>query len=161
MNNWSSTMIYLNWTWSEVKYESLLVKKTDQHLEWQVLRGPLPLGRREVTVIPDLLDTCIYAYNTSVHESTSFTPFEVMFGRKAVLPIDVEMDIASPYINDEAEPLGSVIERLSEQRLKTLTMVKECIHRAQKKQRDAYDRKHALSNSYVIGDLVLKNFKGF
>ena len=104
----------------------------------------------------DLLDTCIYAYNTSVHESTSFTPFEVMFGRKAVLPIDVEMNIASPYINDEAEPLGSVIERLSEQRLKTLTMVKECIHRAQKKQKDVYDRKHALSNSYVIGDLVFK-----
>ena len=92
----------------------------------------------------DLLDTCIYAYNTSVHESTSFTPFEVMFGRKAVLTIDVEMDIASPYINDEAEPLGLVIERLSEQRLKTLTMVKECIHRAQKKQKDPYDRKHAL-----------------
>ena len=87
---------------------------------------------------------------------TSFTPFEVMFARKAVPPIDAEMDIASPYINDEAEPLGSVIERLSEQRLKTLTMVKECIHRAQKKQKDAYDRKHALSNSYVIGDLVLK-----
>ena len=37
-----------------------------------------------------------------------FTPFEVMFGCKAVLPIDVEMDIASPYINDEAEPLGKV-----------------------------------------------------
>ena len=72
----------------------------------------------------DLLDTCIYAYNTSVHESTSFTPFEVMFGRKAVLPIDVEMDIVSPYINDEAEPLGSVIGKLSEQRLKTLTISK-------------------------------------
>ena len=101
----------------------------------------------------DLLDN---AYNTSVHESSSYTPFEVMFGRKAVLPIDVEMDIASPYINDEAEPLGSVTERLSEQRLKTLTMVKECIHQAQYKQKDAYDRKHAPSNSYVIGDLALK-----
>ena len=62
----------------------------------------------------DLLDTCIYAYNTSVHESTSFTHFEVMFGHKAILPIDVEMDIASPCINDEAEPLGSGIERLKE-----------------------------------------------
>ena len=38
----------------------------------------------------DFLDTCVYAYNTSVHESTSSTPFEVMFGHKAVLPIDVE-----------------------------------------------------------------------
>ena len=59
-----------------------------------------------------------------------------MFGRKAVLPMDVEMDIASPYINDKSEQLGSVIERLSEQRLKTLTMVKECIHLAQTNQKD-------------------------
>ena len=35
-------------------------------------------------------------------------------------------------------------------------MVNECIHQAQKKQKDAYDGKHALSNSYVIDDLVLK-----
>ena len=50
----------------------------------------------------DLLDTCIYTCiytcNTSVHESTSFTTFEVMFGRTAVLLIDVDIDIASPYI---------------------------------------------------------------
>ena len=63
------------------------------------------------------------------------------------------MDIANPYINGEAEPLGSVIEILREQRLKTLTMVKEWIHRSQKKQKD---RKHALSNSYVVGGLLLK-----
>ena len=56
----------------------------------------------------------------AIHQSMTFTPFEVMFGLTAVLPIDVEMDIASPYINDEAEPLGSVIERLSEQRLKSV-----------------------------------------
>lgn len=34
-------------------------------------------------------DSCIYAYNTSRHESSLFTPFELMFGRKAVLPIDL------------------------------------------------------------------------
>lgn len=31
----------------------------------------------------------VYAYNTSKHESSKFTPFEVMFGRKAVVPVDV------------------------------------------------------------------------
>ena len=36
----------------------------------------------------DYLDTCIYAYNTSKHESSKYTPFEVMFGRQAVLPVD-------------------------------------------------------------------------
>ncbi len=38
----------------------------------------------------DFLDTCIYAYNTAVHESSRFTPYELMFGRKAVLLIDLK-----------------------------------------------------------------------
>ena len=38
------------------------------------------------------IDSCIYAYNTAIHESSLYTPFELMFGRKAVLPIDIEME---------------------------------------------------------------------
>ena len=40
----------------------------------------------------DYLDTCIYAYNTSVHDSSKFTSFELMFARKPVLPIDLQFD---------------------------------------------------------------------
>ena len=53
----------------------------------------------------DYLDTCVYAYNTSVHESSRFTPYELMFGRKAVLPVDLEVsqksasDLLSEYID--------------------------------------------------------------
>ena len=36
------------------------------------------------------VDTCIYAYNTSRHESFLFTPFELMFGRKAVVPVNLD-----------------------------------------------------------------------
>ena len=36
------------------------------------------------------LDTCTFAYNTSRHESTLHTPFEVMFGWQAVLDLDME-----------------------------------------------------------------------
>ena len=39
----------------------------------------------------DFLDTSVYAYNTSVHESSKYSPYELMFGRKAILPIDLEM----------------------------------------------------------------------
>ena len=39
----------------------------------------------------EFLDTCGLAYNTSWHESTCFIPFELMFGRKATLTIDIEM----------------------------------------------------------------------
>ena len=42
------------------------------------------------------LDTCTFVYNTSHHESTLHTPFEVMFGRQAVLPIDLDMEKQSP-----------------------------------------------------------------
>ena len=40
----------------------------------------------------DYLDSCVYAYNTSKHESSKFTPYELMFGRKAVIPVDLEVD---------------------------------------------------------------------
>ena len=40
----------------------------------------------------DYLDTCLFAYNTAKHASSKFTPFELMFGRKPVLPIDLQTD---------------------------------------------------------------------
>ena len=31
-------------------------------------------------------------YNTARHESSKFAPFELMFSRKAILPIDIDCD---------------------------------------------------------------------
>ena len=33
----------------------------------------------------------MFAYNTSQQDSTKFTPFELMFGQKATLPIDINI----------------------------------------------------------------------
>ena len=62
------------------------------------------------------LDGVLFAYRTSVHKSTGFTPFEIMFGRyieganaytypiqillnfrKAVMPIEAESDNSADY----------------------------------------------------------------
>ncbi len=40
----------------------------------------------------DYLDQCLFAYNTARQESTRFTPFELMYARRAVLPIDLQSD---------------------------------------------------------------------
>ena len=45
--------------------------------------------------------TYIYAYSTSIHKSTSFSPFEVMFGGKAIMPIDMEMSTKTSAIDNE------------------------------------------------------------
>ena len=38
------------------------------------------------------MDTCVFAYNTAKQESTLYSPFEPMFGRKAVIPIDINYE---------------------------------------------------------------------
>ena len=42
------------------------------------------------------LESCVFAYNTSCQESTKFTPFELMFGRKATIPIDIDINEKEP-----------------------------------------------------------------
>ena len=38
------------------------------------------------------LETCVFSYNTYKHESSLYTPFELMFGRRAVISIDVKIE---------------------------------------------------------------------
>ena len=38
----------------------------------------------------DYLDACTFASNTAEHESTKFSPSELMFSWKPLLPVDIE-----------------------------------------------------------------------
>ena len=105
------------------------------------------------------LDTCVFAYNTSRHESSKFTPFQMMFGRRATLPIDLETSRTTPeekaekYVRaEEGDPDERFVNRE-----KQLEEAKANILVAQKKQKEEYDRKHANPERYHIGALVLKN----
>ena len=104
------------------------------------------------------IDTCVFAYNTSRHESTKFTPFEIMFNRTATLSIDIAMRKKSPEVmlHLALDPVHeSNTEELLERRNKKLMMVKENITAAQAKQKRDYDLKHAKPSLFRVGALVL------
>ena len=87
----------------------------------------------------NFLDALSYAYNTSRHESTLHTPFEVMFGRKAILPIvlDVERPNAAKLLEDiEGADTGQSLEVLTSHRMEVLQEVKKNINLAQKKTKE-------------------------
>ena len=108
------------------------------------------------------LDTCTFAYNTSRHESILHTPFEVMFGRQAVLPIDLDMEKQSPeqllqeYEDASVDQPEKEIAAITTLRQALLQQVKNNIVKAQKKQKEQYDKKHANAPCYQVGAKVLK-----
>ena len=47
------------------------------------------MGHKEMW--DEFIDSAVFAYNTSTHESTTYSPFQVMFGRKARLPVEADL----------------------------------------------------------------------
>ena len=109
------------------------------------------------------LDTCIFAYNTSAHESTKFSPFELMFGRKAVLPIDINMGSSDPAaileeFNHCQELSPSNVQEATELKNTVLEEAKANIAAAQLRQKEHYDRKYSQSGYDQSSDILgLKN----
>ena len=104
------------------------------------------------------LDTCVFAYNTSRHESSKYTPFFLMFGRRATLPIDINFCEDSPtekhqhyYAFDDPD-----ISTLSTARQQVLEQAKTNILQAQAKQKEQFDKKHANPQCFQIDQQVLK-----
>ena len=84
-----------------------------------------------------------------------------MYGRRAVLPIDIEMDEISHTIiykncDVKESDTTSIMASLTEQRLEILQIAKENIQKAQNRQQSTYDRKHSSPNAFAVGHLVLR-----
>ena len=131
--------------WSQTLQNMLVKYANNKREEWDVY-----------------LDTCVYAYNTSVQESTRFSPFEVMYGRKATLPIEIDTSTKSceerlQKCLEGGEVSPSKIGEMASQRQEILQQVKANIKQAQDKQKEYYDRKHAKPSAYQVrmGDYVI------
>ena len=89
------------------------------------------------------------AYNTSVHSSTGLTPYYILHGREARVPLNVTCPVPPSSYSSPQEYVTNLQSRLRRAFMHTQQQVTQ----AQRQQKDDYDRKLRLTK-YNIGDLV-------
>ena len=95
----------------------------------------------------------VYAYNTSIQDSTNYSPFQAMFGRIARLLIDINTDKLEPEakLEKNISAYTPAIEQVKNQRIMMEEDIKKNIKKAQAKQSHHYNIKHGAGSSYIIG----------
>ena len=89
------------------------------------------------------------AYNTSTHATTGFTPFYLMFGRKARIPVDLMYGTAEPECLDYTEYAAKLQESLSE----AYSIARKQSAGKQERQAEIYNKK-VHGKPHKVGALV-------
>jgi hypothetical protein len=100
-----------------------------------------------------LVDFVTFAYNTSRQESTGYSPFYLLYGREAVLPVDVALG-NNPELNKGEDGHSEHLRQLTSELPTIRDEVKRRLVLVQSKQKTRYDRKRRSVN-FAEGNLVL------
>ena len=103
----------------------------------------------------DLLPAIMMAYRSSVHQSTGFSPYRLMFGEECTLPMDVglprrESDLPDPITSPYAVCVRDALEVAYDQ-------VRRPSGQAVRRQKRLYDRR-AVRRLFALGDWVLRYY---
>lgn len=106
---------------------------------------------------PEQIQTLTFAYNATVHETTGYAPFQLMFGRVPRLPVDVmfRQVLHDPAVVDHGTYLKSLMSYLHE----AVEIAQRHSEKEQRKQAKGYNKK-ARGTCLNIGDRVLVANKG-
>ena len=97
----------------------------------------------------EYLPSMVHAYNCTPHETTGYSPYELMFGRKPILPIDVEM-----MPPNEVAPLSKFVSDLQEHVKYSQELAGKKLAQKAIKAKEKYD-KRAVAAGLQPGDTVL------
>ncbi|KAG0758386.1 hypothetical protein G6F17_010803 [Rhizopus arrhizus] len=94
----------------------------------------------------------VFAYNTARQASTKFSPFEVMFGRKATLPLLPSIEVGNPKTYATQQWSNFLNKEIPIIHARAL----ENIMKAQEQQVQQYNKKTRELVKFKVGDLVLR-----
>ena len=69
-------------------------------------------------IIHHILYSAFYYSVIFRHESSLYSPFEVMFGRKPILPVDIDEDLMAKSYCTDADTTEKTMEVLTNNRIK-------------------------------------------
>ena len=105
----------------------------------------------------------LFAIRISVHASTGITPFEMMYGRAPMRPVDLDMN--PPKVDEAIEQTAtgsaqSILDAMQEVRELLKEKAVKKINMAQTRQKESFDRRKKSFPSLSVGTMVmLKNTK--
>ena len=132
----------------------------DERFNQTLQRQLLKFVEEEQTDWDLFIDTILFSYRVSPQDSTKVSPFSLVYGRQARLPVELQ-DLPfegeeDPLIEpSQVEPDFSLDER-TERMIRIRKEALENIAKAQSRQKKYYDAKHCKDKAqYKVGSLVL------
>ncbi|XP_067315603.1 uncharacterized protein [Pseudorasbora parva] len=110
------------------------------------------LRNKDKTHWRDFVKPVVHAYNCTKHETTGFTPYELMFGRQPRLPIDLAFRV--PVNNSHNEFHSQYVKTLKTHLQESYELARKNAAKVAARNKTRYD-KRVTESSLDVGDRVL------
>jgi hypothetical protein len=102
------------------------------------------------------LDGIVLAYNTTPHETTQISPYRLVFGKEAKLPINIMTEDEKNITSGKEENRAVYVRELQEKLTAIHELARENTKKSSQRQKNYFDR-NVRETNYEVGQLVRRS----